>query len=59
MKNYIVYNTLDGDIRVNVQCTEDEIQLQCHANEAWMEHIPVDDSAYKVDLETLEIIPIS
>lgn len=59
MKNYIVYNTLDGDIRVNVQCTEDEIQLQCRANETWMEHIPVDDSAYKVDLETLEIIPIS
>lgn len=58
MKNYIVYNTLDGDIRVNVQCTEDEIQLQCRENEAWMEHAPVDDSMYKVDLNTLDIIPI-
>lgn len=59
MKNYIVYNTLDGDIRVNVQCTEEEIQLQCRENEAWMEHARVDDSAYKVDLETLEIVPIA
>lgn len=59
MKNYIVYNTLDGDIRVNVQCTKDEIQLQCRENEAWMEHTPVDDSAYKVDLETLEIVPVA
>lgn len=59
MKNYIVYSTIDGDIRVNIQCVPDEIELQCKENEAWMEHDPVDDSAYKVDLETLEIVPIT
>ena len=58
MKNYIVYSTIDGDIRVNVQCLPEEIQLQCKENEAWMEHEPVDDSLYKVDLNTLDIIPI-
>lgn len=59
MKNYIVYSTIDGDIRVNIQCVPDEIELQCKENEAWMEHDPVDDSAYKVDLEALEIVPIT
>lgn len=57
-KNYIVYNTTDGDIRVNIQCAPEDIQMQCGPNEAWLEHEPVDDSLYKVDLETLEIVPI-
>lgn len=59
MKNYIVYNTINGDIRVNIQCIAEDIQMQCGVNEAYLEHEWVDDSAYKVDLETLEIVPIA
>lgn len=58
MKNYIVYSTIDGDIRVNIQCIPEDIAVQCQPNEAWMEHAPVDDSAFKVDLSTMEIVPI-
>lgn len=58
INNYIVYSTIDGDIRVNIQCVPEDIQMQCQANEAWMEHTYVDDSLYKVDLNTLDIIPI-
>lgn len=58
INNYIVYSTIDGDIRVNIQCIPEDIQMQCQANEAWMEHQHVDDSLYKVDLNTLAIIPI-
>ena len=58
-KNYIVYNTNDGDIRVNIQCGSDDIQMQCGLNEAWMEHDPVDDSTYKVDLTTLTVVQIT
>lgn len=56
--NYIVYSTIDGDIRVNIQCIPEDIEMQCMANEAWMEHEYVDDSRYCVDLNTLDIIPI-
>lgn len=56
--NYIVYSTIDGDIRVNIQCIPEDIQMQCRENETWMQHDPVDDSLYKVDLNTLAIIPI-
>lgn len=58
INNYIVYSTIDGDIRVNIQCVPEDIQMQCGENENWMEHAYVDDSLYKVDLNTLDIIPI-
>ncbi len=58
IENYIVYSTIDGDIRVNIQCVPDDIEMQCSDNEQWMQHSYVDDSLYKVDLNTLEIIPI-
>jgi hypothetical protein len=58
IENYIVYSTVDGDIRVNIQCVADDIQMQCGSNEEWMQHSYVDDSLFKVDLNTLEIIPI-
>lgn len=58
INNYIVYSTIDGDIRVNIQCVPEDIQMQCKPNETWMEHAHVDDSLYKVDLNTLEIVPI-
>lgn len=59
MNNYIVYSTIDGDIRVNIQCVPEDIQMQCQENEAWMEHEYVNDAEYKVDLSTLEIVPVS
>ena len=58
IKNYIVYSTIDGDIRVNIQCVPEDIQMQCKENETWMEHEYVNDAEYKVDLNTLDIIPI-
>ena len=58
MNNYIVYSTIDGDIRVNIQCIPEDIQMQCLENETWMEHEYVNDSLYKVDLNTLDIIPV-
>jgi hypothetical protein len=58
MNNYIVYSTIDGDIRVNIQCTPEDIGIQCGENEAWMAHEFVNDAEYKVDLNTLDIIPI-
>lgn len=59
MIDIIVYSTIDGMIFKSVTCKEEDAPLQCGPNQAWMQHIPVDDSAYKVDLETLEIVPIA
>ena len=42
----------------SVTCKEEDAPLQCGPDQAWMEHEPVDDSLYKVDLNTLDIIPI-
>lgn len=58
INNYIVYSTIDGDIRVNIQCVPEDIQMQCGPNETWMEHEHVNDALFKVDLNTLDIIPI-
>lgn len=54
----IVYSEIDGDILRSVYCPDGMEDLQCGENETWMEHDYVDDSLYKVDLNTLEIIPI-
>lgn len=56
--NIIVYSTIDGDILRSVYCQDGMQDLQCGENEAWIEHEFVDDSLYKVDLNTLAIIPI-
>lgn len=55
---YIIYSMIDGDIRCNMSGTVDDVAINCHENEAYMEHDWVDDSKYKVDLTTLEIVPI-
>lgn len=59
MIEIIVYSTVDGMIFKSVTCKPEDAPLQCGPDQAWMEHAPVDDSAYKVDLETLEIVPIT
>lgn len=56
---YIIYSTIDGDIRCNVSCAPEDIEINCRENETYMEHDWVNDSEFKVDLETLEIIPIA
>lgn len=58
MIEIIVYSTIDGIIFKSVTCKEEDAPLQCGPDQAWMEHAPVDDSMYKVDLNTLDIIPI-
>lgn len=58
MIGLIVYSTLDGEIRKYVLCPSGMADLQCGEDEAYIEHDRVDDSKFKVDLETLEIIPI-
>lgn len=58
ISNYIVYSTIDGDIRVNIQCIPEDIEMQCRENETWMAHEYVNDALFKVDLNTLDIIPV-
>jgi hypothetical protein len=36
----------------------EDIDINCGEDEAYMEHQPVDDSKYKVDLDTLDVVPI-
>ena len=56
--NYIVYKLSDGDIRCSISCLPEDISINCWDGEAYMEHEPVDDSKYKVDLGTLDVVPI-
>jgi len=58
MIEIIVYSTVDGMIFKSVTCKTEDAPLQCGPDQAWMEHAPVDDSEYMVDLSTLEIVPI-
>lgn len=58
MIKIIVYNPLDGDILRCGHCPADMVDLQVQNGEAWLEHEPVDDAQFMVDLATLEIIPI-
>lgn len=58
MIQIVVYSTIDGIISKSVTCQEQDAALQCGPNEAFIIHEPVDDALYKVDLETLEIVPI-
>lgn len=59
MKNYIVYDKTTGLIRANIQCIPEDIEIQCGENEVWMQAGPVVDAEYKVDVSTMEIVPIS
>jgi hypothetical protein len=56
--NYIIYKKIDGDIRCSISCLVEDIDINCGEDEAYMEHQPVDDSKYKVDLDTLDVVPI-
>lgn len=54
----IVYNTQDGDITKCASCPDGMEDAQCGPNESWIAHEWVDDTLYKVDLNTLDIIPV-
>lgn len=58
MIEIIVYSTIDGTIIKSVTCKESDAPFQCMENQSWMQHAPVDDSAFKVNLSTMEIVPI-
>lgn len=58
MIHLVIYNTLDGSILRCVTCPESMAQEQCSAEESWLVSPPVDDNLFKVDLETLEIVPV-
>lgn len=58
MINMIIYKTSDGDILRCVSCPEGMAELQIGADEAWIEHENVNDTKFKVDLETLKIIAV-
>ena len=54
---FIVYSTVDGHIRCNLDCTPEDALLNCGENEAFMPGY-VDDSQFKVDLDTGDIIAV-
>ena len=58
MKSIIIYNIATGDIVRCISCPESMIESQTNSGEGFIEHDRVDDTAYKVDLNTLEIIPV-
>ena len=54
---FVVYNTSTGSIIKSVSCPANMADAQCGPGEAWIEHDLVDDSKFRVDLDTLEIVP--
>lgn len=59
MNRIIVYDKDTGIIARCVCCPNGMEDVQCHENELYIEGGPVDDSQYKIDLVTLEIISLS
>ena len=58
MTTIVVYNTATGAITKCVTCPMDMADAQCATGEAWMEHDLVDDSQFKVDLDTGDIVAV-
>lgn len=58
MINIIIYLDYDGTIIRCVSCPEGMEQLQCHDGEAYIEHERVNDVLYKIDLSTLQVVPV-
>lgn len=54
----IVFSMSDGAILRNVECPADSAEIQCGDGEWFVEHEPVDDEAFKVDVATLALVPI-
>ena len=58
MINMVIYKTSDGDILRCVTCPEDMVNIQLGDGESWIEHEKVDDTQFKVNLDTGEIVPV-
>ena len=58
MINIVIYKISDGDILRCVSCPEEMADLQLNTGEDWIEHEKIDDTQFKVNLETSEIIPV-
>lgn len=56
--NIVIYDNQTGAIHRCVACPDGMQEVQCGPSEDWLEHEWVDDSKYKVDLATLEVVPI-
>lgn len=59
MISILVYDKTSGQILKCLTCPIDMANIQCADNEAWIEHQSVNDELYIVDLNTLEVIPVS
>ncbi len=59
MKSIVIYEAATGIIVKCVTCPDSMIDIQCGNGEAYIEHDRVDDADYKVDLDTLTIVPFS
>lgn len=58
MINIVIYNLANGDILRCVTCPIEMADIQCQEGEGWLEHERVDDTLYKVDMSTLEIVSV-
>ncbi len=58
MINMVIYKISDGDILRCVNCPESMADLQLGEGEDWIEHENVDDTKFKVNLETGDIVPV-
>lgn len=56
--NIVIYQKDTGSISRCVSCPDGMQDIQCGNEENWIEHDWVDDSKYRVDLVTLEIVLI-
>lgn len=56
MISMVIYKISDGDILRCVNCPEGMVDIQLGDGEAWIQHEKVDDTQFKVNLETGEIV---
>ena len=59
MKHFVTYDKATGMIHRCGICPDGDFEIQANESEGVIEHERVNDTEYKVDLSTLEIIPIA
>jgi hypothetical protein len=58
MKKFVIYDLATGKIKRCGICVASDFDSQPLEGEGIIEHARVNDTEYKVDLETLEIVPV-
>lgn len=58
MNSILVYRVSDGDILRCVICPVGMEDHQCNDGEAWIAHDRVDDATNKIDLNTMQVVPV-